>query len=554
MNVKIIIICLSLMVLNVPGIAFSAEQLNTFTFQGRLANADGSPISSTLNMTFRIYDHQSNEIWSETRTVHVVSGEYHLIIGKSNPIGFTVNEQAATFGISVESEPEMQPGQDIGGVLRAGIALSVTNAAITTLKLADNAVTADKLSDGAVTSAKIYNNSVTSDKLSNDALTSEKLSNGIVTAEKFSASGGSSLTSGTVGESLLSNGDGTFNWGTANGDTDITITTTSTNITLSSEQSGVVLVTGNTTITLPSPSSLQGKEFTIKKTDISGYTVTISGVVDGETNPQLSEQYSYMTIISNGSAWLKTAENATTPSTSTAKTYITNSLGMTFRLIPAGTFLMGSPSDELGRGSDETQYTVTISEPYYMQTTEVTQGQWEAVMGNNPSGFGSCGLNCPLENVSWNDCQTFIATLNAMGEGSYTLPTEAQWEYAARAGSNKAFANGIITNTLTADPNLNLMGWYSGNSNSETHGIAQKLANAWGLYDVHGNVWEWCKDWYDTYPTTSVTDPQGAVSGSYHVARGGSWYNKAQWVRLAERDTLNSGTYGSVGLRLLKLP
>ncbi|KPA18392.1 Microcystin-dependent protein-like protein [Candidatus Magnetomorum sp. HK-1] len=386
MNVKIIIICLSLMVLNVPDLAFSTEQLNTFTFQGRLENADGSPISSTLNMTFRIYDHQSNEIWSETRTVHVVSGEYHLIIGKSNPIGFTVNEQAATFGISVESEPEMQPEQDIGGVLRAGIALSVTNAAITTLKLADNAVTADKLSDGAVTSAKIYNNSVTSDKLSNDALTSEKLSNGIVTAEKFSASGGSSLTSGTVGESLLSNGDGTFNWGTASGN-DITITSTSTDITLSSEQSGVVLVTGNTTITLPSPSSVQGKEFTIKKTDISGYTVTISGVVDGETNPQLSEQYSYMTIISNGSAWLKTAENATTPSTSTAKTYITNSLGMTFRLIPAGTFLMGSPSDELGRAGDETQYTVTISEPYYMQTTEVTQGAVGSCYGQQPIWF-----------------------------------------------------------------------------------------------------------------------------------------------------------------------
>jgi formylglycine-generating enzyme required for sulfatase activity len=319
----------------------------------------------------------------------------------------------------------------------------------------------------------------------------------------------------------MSNGDGTFKW--EDGENEINVATTSTNITLTSEQSGMVLVSGNSTVTLPAPSSSQGKKLTIKKTDSSSTTVTISGVVDGESNPQLSEQYAYMTIISNGSEWLKIGENSST--TTIDETYVSNSLGMTFRLIPAGTFLMGSPSDELGRGSDETQYIVTISESYYMQTTEVTQGQWKAVMGNNPSGFDSCGMNCPVESVSWNDCQTLIATLNAMGEYSYTLPTEAQWEYAARAGSDKAFANGIITNTSTADPNLNLMGWYSGNSNSATHAVAQKLANAWGLYDVHGNVWEWCKDWYDTYPTTSVTDPQGAVSGSHHVARGGSCRN-----------------------------
>jgi formylglycine-generating enzyme required for sulfatase activity len=446
----------------------------------------------------------------------------------------------------------MSPRQEITGVLRAGFALSVTDAAITTSKLADSAVTENKLADGAVISAKFDNHSVTADKISISAVTADKLSNSAVTVEKLSASGGFTLTSGTAGQSLMSNGDGTFKWEDV--ENEINIATTSTNITLTSEQSGMVLVSGNSTVTLAAPSSSQGKKLTIKKTDSSSTTVTISGVVDGESNPQLSEQYAYMTIISNGSEWLKIGESLSTSTTTIDETYVSNSLGMTFRLIPAGTFLMGSPSDELGRAGDETQYTVTISEPYYMQTTEVTQGQWEAVMGSNPSGFDSCGLNCPLENVSWNDCQTFIATLNAMGEGSYTLPTEAQWEYAARAGSNKAFANGIITNTLTADPNLNLMGWYSGNSNSETHGIAQKLANAWGLYDVHGNVWEWCKDWYDTYPTTSVTDPQGAVSGSYHVARGGSWYNKAQWVRLAERNTLNIGTSGSVGLRLLKLP
>jgi formylglycine-generating enzyme required for sulfatase activity len=553
MNFKIIIICLSLVII-FPGIAFSTDQLNTFTFQGRLENSDGSPVSSTLNVTLRIYDNQNNCLWSESNAVTMNSGGFNLMLGKSssNPIPLSVNEQARHIGLTFGSDSEMSPRKEITGVLRAGFALSVTDAAITTSKLADSAVTENKLADGAVISAKFDNHSVTADKISISAVTADKLSNSAVTVEKLSASGGFTLTSGTAGQSLMSNGDGTFKWEDV--ENEINIATTSTNITLTSEQSGMVLVSGNSTVTLAAPSSSQGKKLTIKKTDSSSTTVTISGIVDGESNPQLSEQYAYMTIICNGSEWLKIGESLSTSTTTIDETYVSNSLGMTFRLIPAGTFIMGSPSDELGRAGDETQYTVTISEPYYMQTTEVTQGQWQAVMGSNPSGFDSCGLNCPLENVSWNDCQTFIATLNAMGEGSYTLPTEAQWEYAARAGSNKAFANGIITNTLTADPNLNLMGWYSGNSNSETHGIAQKLANAWGLYDVHGNVWEWCKDWYDTYPTTSVTDPQGAVSGSYHVARGGSWYNKAQWVRLAERNTLNIGTSGSVGLRLLKLP
>jgi formylglycine-generating enzyme required for sulfatase activity len=553
MNFKIIIICLSLVII-FPGIAFSTDQLNTFTFQGRLENSDGSPVSSTLNVTFRIYGNQNNCLWSESNAVTMNSGGFNLMLGKSsaNPIPLSVNEQARHIGLTFGSDSEMSPRKEITGVLRAGFALSVTDAAITTSKLADSAVTENKLADGAVISAKFDNNSVTANKISISAVTADKLSNSAVTVEKLSASGGFTLTSGTAGQSLMSNGDGTFKWEDV--ENEINIATTSTNITLTSEQSGMVLVSGNSTVTLAAPSSSQGKKLTIKKTDSSSTTVTISGIVDGESNPQLSEQYAYMTIICNGSEWLKIGESLSTSTTTIDETYVSNSLGMTFRLIPAGTFIMGSPSDELGRAGDETQYTVTISEPYYMQTTEVTQGQWQAVMGSNPSGFDSCGLNCPLENVSWNDCQTFIATLNAMGEGSYTLPTEAQWEYAARAGSNKAFANGIITNTLTADPNLNLMGWYSGNSNSATHGIAQKLANAWGLYDVHGNVWEWCKDWYDTYPTTSVTDPQGAVSGSYHVARGGSWYNKAQWVRLAERNTLNIGTSGSVGLRLLKLP
>ena len=232
---------------------------------------------------------------------------------------------------------------------------------------------------------------------------------------------------------------------------------------------------------------------------------------------------------------------------------ITNSLGMTFNLIPSGTFVMGSPTDELGRATDETQYTVTLSEPYYIQTTEVTQGQWEAVMGYNPSSFANCGQNCPVEHISWEDATAFISALNAMGEGSYTLPTEAQWEYAARGGSNKAFANGDISN-ITTDSNLDVIAWYSSNSNSTPHTIAQKQANAWGLFDMHGNVWEWCYDWYGTYPTGNVEDPVGPSSGSYRVVRGGSWKNDAQYCRSAERPTNSPGNSSSIiGLRLIRL-
>jgi microcystin-dependent protein len=167
------------------GITAEAEIQNTFAFQGRLENADGSPISSTLNMTFRIYNDQSDEIWSESLPVNVIAGEYHLMLGESTPIAFTVNEQAKTFGITVEGDSEMEPRQDIGSVLRAGVALSITNAAITTSKIVDSAVTEDKIADNAVT------------------------------ARKLSVSTGSSLPNGNSGASLLSNGDGTFSWDNA---------------------------------------------------------------------------------------------------------------------------------------------------------------------------------------------------------------------------------------------------------------------------------------------------------------------------------------------------
>ncbi|NGZ07727.1 MAG: SUMF1/EgtB/PvdO family nonheme iron enzyme [Magnetococcales bacterium] len=220
---------------------------------------------------------------------------------------------------------------------------------------------------------------------------------------------------------------------------------------------------------------------------------------------------------------------------------ISNSVGMFFRQIPAGTFTMG--------GEGHTPHQVTISRSFYMQVTEITQGQWRDVMGNNPSYFSSCGDTCPVEQVSWDDLQTFITRLNARGEGTYRLPTEAEWEYAARAGTTTAYSFG------ESESNLGNYGWYDGNSSNQTHPVAQKLPNPWGLYDMHGNVWEWVLDWYGSFESSAVTDPQGPSSGSYRVFRGGGWYFNPVSLRSAGRADYDPGLhYGHIGARLVRVP
>jgi len=215
----------------------------------------------------------------------------------------------------------------------------------------------------------------------------------------------------------------------------------------------------------------------------------------------------------------------------------TNALGMKFVLIPAGTFIMGSPLNETGRDNDEEQHRVTLSRPFYMQTTEVTQWQWRTVMGENPSHFRDCGDACPVEMVSWHDTQRFINRLNAMAEvHTYRLPTEAEWEYAARSGSQTALSNGSLTVTgCDGDAKLDRIGWYCGNSGRKSHPVAQKQPNAWGLFDMHGNVWEWCQDWYGDYPLGHVKDPSGPSAGVIRVNRGGSWWWFARFCRSANR-------------------
>ena len=204
--------------------------------------------------------------------------------------------------------------------------------------------------------------------------------------------------------------------------------------------------------------------------------------------------------------------------------------------IEPGTFQMGSVSGY----SDETPvHTVTITQGFWMGKYEVTQAQWRAVvewkqdnggtsLSASPSYFS--GDDRPVEYVSWNDCQSWLAALSEMTGKTYRLPTEAEWEYACRAGSTTEYSFGDDAGTLGN------YAWYSSNSGSNTHPVGGKLPNAWGLCDMHGNVWEWCQDWYGSYTSGTQTDPTGPSTGSYRVLRGGSWFDYAGHCRSAYRD------------------
>ena len=221
----------------------------------------------------------------------------------------------------------------------------------------------------------------------------------------------------------------------------------------------------------------------------------------------------------------------------------TNSIGMRLVLIPKGTFTMGSPSEEKGANDDEEQHQVTISKDYYLGVTEVTQGQYEKVMGTNPSYFQTRVIRksdssmYPVEQVSWEDAVEFCKRLSALPEEKkvgrvYRLPTEAEWEYACRAGSKTAYSFGESARSL---PDY---AWFAGNANIQTHPVGEKKPNAWGLYDMHGNVWEWCSDWYGEYPKGAVSDPTGPREGLNGAGRGGSWINEAAYCRSAKRSRI----------------
>ena len=212
---------------------------------------------------------------------------------------------------------------------------------------------------------------------------------------------------------------------------------------------------------------------------------------------------------------------------------------MEFVKIAPGGFEIGcSGGDKECSDSEKPAHRVEITKLFEMGKYEVTQAQWESIMGNNPSNFK--GADRPVENVVWNDVQEFFRKLNARGDGfRYRLPTEAEWEYSARAGTTGPYAGSLAGMT-----------WYVENSEHQTHPVGKKQPNVWGLYDMQGNVYEWVQDWFENYSNTSVTDPEGASSGRFRVMRGGSWSVGSRYSRVSSRARhVPNGKYGDLGFR-----
>jgi len=237
---------------------------------------------------------------------------------------------------------------------------------------------------------------------------------------------------------------------------------------------------------------------------------------------------------------------------------ITNAIGMKLNLIPPGEFVIGSPESEPGRWDNETQHLVKITKPFYLSVHEVMQGQYEQVMGNNPSFFSPSGkgkdrvsgdtTQLPVEQVNWNDAVAFCGKLSKREGDQYRLPTEAEWEYACRAGTTTAYSFG---------DDVSRLGEYArhyDNSEYYTHPVGQLKPNAWGLFDMHGNVWEWCQDMYGPYESLQVvSDPAGPASGSRRVLRGGAFHLFPRSVRAAYRYNIQPGfRHHTIGFRLAR--
>ena len=259
---------------------------------------------------------------------------------------------------------------------------------------------------------------------------------------------------------------------------------------------------------------------------------------------------------------LEPARKAFSSPSSSTKIKYSNSLNMEFVYIEPGTFMMGSPATEKDRGRSEIQQRVALAQGYYLQTTEVTQGQWKEIIGGNPSVFNDCGDDCPVENVSWEDVQIFINKINSKEEtNKYRLPTEAEWEYACRAGSVTAYCSGDNEN------DLDRYAWYSSNSGDrflwyylksgcKTHPVAQKQTNAWGLYDMHGNVQEWCADRFGySYPSGYKINPEDPPTDFSRGLRGGGYGNTAMECRSAyDHWAYQYSRVSGAGFRLARNP
>ena len=230
------------------------------------------------------------------------------------------------------------------------------------------------------------------------------------------------------------------------------------------------------------------------------------------------------------------------------ETFYVNGLSFEMVYVEGGSFDMGATYEQCSDAyKDECPvHSVTLS-GYYIGKCEVTQELWEAVMGSNPSTFK--GAQNPVDDVSWYDCQEFVSILNSLTGRTFRLPTEAEWEYAARGGNQSSHYK------YSGSDNIDDVAWYYNNSGSSTHAVGTRTANELGIYDMSGNVWEWCSDWYGGYSAGAQTNPQGPSSDSCRVLRGGSWGNDARGCRVSNRNLSGPGnSNGHSGLRLVLVP
>jgi len=311
----------------------------------------------------------------------------------------------------------------------------------------------------------------------------------------------------------------------------------------------------------------QGEHVTINTTP-AGAKIKIDGGVEQGTPYTGTLSYGTHNIIAvpDAKGYLETTENISiTQGGKTSFTFVlkpdskdytetTSSLNIDMVYIKGGTFTMGCTSEQSDCEEDEKPaHSVTLSD-YYIGKFEVTQKQWTAIMGNNPSYFKDCG-NCPVETVSYNEIQDFLQKLNQKTGKKYSLPTEAQWEYAARGG---VMSQGLASHTKYAGSNaIGDVAWFTVNSDSKTHPVGQKNANELGIFDMSGNVWEWCSDWYDKdyYKHSPQNNPENTNNGSDRVLRGGSWYGLESGCRVANRRNRNpDGRSRIYGFRLVLVP
>ena len=275
---------------------------------------------------------------------------------------------------------------------------------------------------------------------------------------------------------------------------------------------------------------------------VSGNSLAVTA-----TGLKAETKYYYRIIIDTGSVTFE-SETRTFETLKTIFSLTVNGVIFEMVYVEGGTFDMGATTEQGSDAeSDEKPVHSVTLDGYYIGKCEVTQELWEAVMGSNPSHFK--GAQNPVENVSWNDCQEFVSRLNSLTGRTFRLPTEAEWEYAARGGNKSRHYK------YSGSNNIFDVAWHGDNSGITTHAVGTKTANELGIYDMSGNVYEWCSDWYGSYSAGAQTNPQGPSSGSIRVLRGGSWGGLARFCRVSNRNRNGPRySYNFIGLRLVLVP